>query len=220
MLRIAIDGTASAGKGSIAKGVARALNIAYVDTGAMYRTIALLVLEADKDCHNLKDVLSVLDDVSFGFSWNGDSLDISVNGREVTTLIRTKEVGAMASVVSVYPEVRNKLSAIQKTYASSESLVMDGRDIGTVIIPTAELKVFVDADVNERAKRRCIELQAKGELVSVEEIAADLRQRDHRDKNRPIAPLKRADDARLLDTTSLTIEQGITQILEWAESLL
>ena len=220
MLRIAIDGTASAGKGSIAKGVARALNIAYVDTGAMYRAIALLVLEADKDCHKMEDVLSVLDDVSFGFSWNGNTLDVEVNGREVTTLIRTKEVGAMASVVSVYPEVRKKLSTIQQTYANSESLVMDGRDIGTVIIPTAELKVFVDADVNERARRRCIELQAKGELVSVEEIAADLRQRDHRDKNRPIAPLKCADDARLLDTTSLTIEQGITKILNWAEPLL
>ena len=220
MLRIAIDGTASAGKGTIAKGVARALNIAYVDTGAMYRSIALLVLEAGKDCHNMEDVLSVLEDVSFGFSWNGDSLDVTVNGREVTTLIRTKEVGAMASVVSVYPEVRNKLSIIQQTYASSESLVMDGRDIGTVIIPTAELKVFVDADVNERARRRCIELRAKGESVSVEEIAADLRQRDHRDKNRAIAPLKRADDARLLDTTSLTIEQGIIKILNWAEPLL
>ena len=220
MLRIAIDGTASAGKGTIAKGVARALNIAYVDTGAMYRSIALLVLEAGKDCHNMEDVLSVLEDVSFRFSWNGDSLDVIVNGREVTTLIRTKEVGAMASVVSVYPEVRSKLSTIQQTYASSESLVMDGRDIGTVIIPTAELKVFVDAEVNERARRRCIELRAKGESVSVEEIVADLRQRDHRDKNRAIAPLKRADDARLLDTTSLTIEQGITKILNWAEPLL
>lgn len=220
MLRIAIDGTASAGKGSIAKGVAQALNIAYVDTGAMYRSIALLVLESEKDCHNMQDVLSILDSVAFGFSWNGDSLDVSLNGREVTALIRTKEVGAMASVVSVYPEVREKLSTIQQTYASSESLVMDGRDIGTVIIPDAELKVFVDADVDERARRRCIELQAKGESVSVEEIAADLRQRDHRDKNRPIAPLKRADDAKLLDTTSLTIEQGITKILTWAKPLL
>lgn len=220
MLRIAIDGTASAGKGSIAKGVAQALNIAYVDTGAMYRSIALLVLESEKDCHNMQDVLSILDSVAFGFSWNGDSLDVSLNGREVTALIRTKEVGAMASVVSVYPEVREKLSTLQQTYASSESLVMDGRDIGTVIIPDAELKVFVDADVDERARRRCIELQAKGESVSIEEIAADLRQRDHRDKNRPIAPLKRADDAKLLDTTSLTIEQGITKILTWAKPLL
>lgn len=220
MLRIAIDGTASAGKGSIAKGVARALNIAYVDTGAMYRSIALLVLEANKDCHRMEDVLSVLDGVSFDFTWNDDVLDVSLNGRNVSPLIRTKEVGALASVVSVYPEVRAKLSEMQQEYATEQSLVMDGRDIGTVIIPKAELKVFVDADVNERAHRRWMELKAKGETANVEEIAADLRERDHRDRNRPIAPLKRADDAKLLDTTTLTIEQGIAKILTWVENLV
>ena len=219
MLRIAIDGTASAGKGSVAKGVARALNIAYVDTGAMYRSIALLVLEANKDCHKMEDVLSVLDGVSFDFVWNGDTLEIYLNDRNVSSLIRTKEVGALASIVSVYTEVRAKLSEIQREYAKSESLVMDGRDIGTVIIPNAELKVFVDADVDERARRRWAELQAKGETANVEEIAADLRERDHRDRNRPIAPLKRADDAKLLDTTTLSIEQGITEILSWVETL-
>jgi len=213
MLRIAIDGTASAGKGSIAKGVARSLNIAYVDTGAMYRSIALLVLESNKDCHNMEDVLSVLEGVSFDFIWNGDTLEVLLNDRNVSSLIRTKEVGALASIVSVYPEVRAKLSEIQREYASSESLVMDGRDIGTIIIPNAELKVFVDADVDERARRRWAELQAKGETANVEEIADDLRERDHRDRNRSIAPLKRADDAKLLDTTSLSIEQGITEIL-------
>ena len=219
MLRIAIDGTASAGKGSIAKGVARSLNIAYVDTGAMYRSIALLVLESNKDCHNMEDVLSVLEGVSFDFIWNGDTLEVLLNDRNVSSLIRTKEVGALASIVSVYPEVRAKLSEIQREYASSESLVMDGRDIGTIIIPNAELKVFVDADVDERARRRWAELQAKGETANVEEIADDLRERDHRDRNRSIAPLKRADDAKLLDTTSLSIEQGITEILFWVETL-
>lgn len=219
MLRIAIDGTASAGKGSIAKGVARALNIAYVDTGAMYRSIALLVLEANKDCHNMEDVLSILEGVSFNFIWNGATLDILLNDRNVSSLIRTKEVGALASIVSVYPEVRAKLSEIQQEYATSESLVMDGRDIGTVIIPNAELKVFVDADVDERARRRWTELQAKGETANVEEIATDLRERDHRDRNRPIAPLKRADDAKLLDTTTLSIEQGIVEILSWVKIL-
>lgn len=219
MLRIAIDGTASAGKGSIARGVAQALDIAYVDTGAMYRSIALLVIEADKDCHNEGDVLSVLHDISFRFTWNEDVLDVWVNDRNVSGLIRTKEVGAMASVVSVYGAVRAKLSEIQKAYAQSASLVMDGRDIGTVIIPHAELKVFVDANVDERARRRCLELQAKGEQVDVEAIAADLRERDYRDRNRPIAPLKCAADAKLLDTTTLTIDQGITEILEWVAAL-
>ena len=219
MLRIAIDGTASAGKGSIARGVAQALNVAYVDTGAMYRSIALLVMESQKDCHNEHAVLSVLDDVSFKFTWNEGVLDVWVNDRNVSSLIRTKEVGAMASVVSVYPAVRTKLSEIQKAYAQSTSLVMDGRDIGTVIIPKAELKVFVDADVDERARRRCLELQAKGEQVDVEAIAADLRERDDRDRNRPIAPLKCAEDAKILDTTTLTIEQGIKEILGWVATL-
>jgi len=219
MLRIAIDGTASAGKGSIARGVAQALNVAYVDTGAMYRSIALLVMESQKDCHNEEAVLSVLDDVSFKFAWNEGVLDVWVNERNVSGLIRTKEVGAMASVVSVYPAVRTKLSEIQKAYAQSTSLVMDGRDIGTVIIPKAELKVFVDADVDERARRRCLELQAKGEQVDVEAIAADLRERDDRDRTRPIAPLKCAEDAKVLDTTALTIEQGIKEILGWVATL-
>ncbi len=216
MLRIAIDGTASAGKGSIARGVARKLDLPYVDTGAMYRSIALLVLEANKDCHNPKDVLSVLDKVEFDFTWNNDQLETWLNGRNVSALIRSKEVGAMASVVSVIGEVRMRLSELQKAYAQKESLVMDGRDIGTVIIPDAEVKVFVDADVDERARRRSAELMAKGEMVNVVEIRQDLIERDERDRNRAIAPLKQAEDAKLLDTTSLTIEQGIGKIIEWS----
>ena len=153
MLRIAIDGTASAGKGSIAKGVARALNIAYVDTGAMYRSIALLVLEANKDCHNMEDVLSVLDGVSFNFVWNGDTLEVSLNDRNVSSLIRTKEVGALASIVSVYPEVRAKLSQIQREYAGYESLVMDGRDIGTVGQFCKIWKASQPCDRSQRTRR-------------------------------------------------------------------
>lgn len=217
MLRIAIDGTASAGKGSIARGVARELDLPYVDTGSMYRSIALMVIEANKNCHDVTDVLSVLDNVQFDFTWKSDELETWLNGRNVSSKIRSKEVGAMASVVSVFPPVRSCLSALQKSYAKRESLVMDGRDIGTVIIPDAELKVFVDADVNERARRRCEELQRKGEHVLVQEIRQDLVERDHRDRNRAIAPLKQAEDARLLDTTHLTIPEGIKQIVGWVE---
>ena len=217
MLRIAIDGTASAGKGSIARGVARELNLPYVDTGSMYRSIALMVIEANKNCHDVIDVLSVLDDVQFGFTWKSDELETWLNGRNVSSKIRSKEVGAMASVVSVFSPVRSCLSALQKSYAKRESLVMDGRDIGTVIIPDAELKVFVDADVNERARRRCKELQRKGEKVLLQEICQDLRERDHRDRNRAIAPLKQAEDAKLLDTTHMTISEGIKQIVGWVE---
>jgi len=217
MLRIAIDGTASAGKGSIARGVARELNLPYVDTGSMYRSIALMVIEANKNCHDVIDVLSVLDDVQFDFTWKSDELETWLNGRNVSSKIRSKEVGAMASVVSVFPPVRSCLSALQQSYAKRESLVMDGRDIGTVIIPDAELKVFVDADVNERARRRCEELQRKGENVLVEEIRQDLMERDHRDRNRVLAPLKQAEDAKLLDTTHMTISEGIKQIVGWVE---
>ncbi len=220
MLRIAIDGTASAGKGTIARGVARTLDLPYVDTGAMYRSIALLVLEANKDCHKAEDVLSVLDGVEFDFTWKDDQLETWLSGRNVSTLIRSKEVGAMASVVSVVGEVRARLSELQRAYAQKESLVMDGRDIGTVIIPDAELKVFVDADVDERAKRRAAELTAKGEMVNVAEIRQDLVERDERDRNRAIAPLKQADDAKLLDTTSLTIAQGIEKIIEWSKETM
>jgi len=217
MLRIAIDGTASAGKGSIARGVARELNLPYVDTGSMYRSIALMVIEANKNCHDVIDVLSVLDDVQFGCTWKSDELETWLNGRNVSSKIRSKEVGAMASVVSVFPPVRRCLSVLQQSYAKRESLVMDGRDIGTVIIPDAELKVFVDADVNERARRRCEELQRKGENVLVEEIRQDLMERDHRDRNRVLAPLKQAEDAKLLDTTHMTISEGIKQIVGWVE---
>ena len=217
MLRIAIDGTASAGKGSIARGVARELNLPYVDTGSMYRSIALMVIEANKNCHDVVDVLSVLDNVHFDFTWKSDELETWLNGRNVSSKIRSKEVGAMASVVSVFPPVRGCLSALQKSYAKRESLVMDGRDIGTVIIPEAELKVFVDADVRERARRRCEELQSKGERVFMEEICQDLMERDHRDRNRALAPLKQAADAKLLDTTHLTISEGIKRRVGWVE---
>ena len=220
MIRIAIDGTASAGKGSIAKGVAERLSFPYIDTGAMYRSIALLVLEAQKDCHDVNDVLSVLDEVQFDFTWESGQLTTWLNGRNVSGLIRSKEVGVFASVVSVYPPVREKLSLIQQQYAQRESLVMDGRDIGTVIIPDAELKVFVDCDVDERARRRYLELQKKGESVQLVDIRQDLIERDFRDRNRKIAPLQQAADAKLLDTTNLSIEEGITKIVNWVQALV
>lgn len=219
MIRIAIDGTASAGKGSIAKGVAERLSFPYIDTGAMYRSIALLVLETQKDCHQINDVLSVLDDVQFDFTWESGRLTTWLNGRNVSGLIRSKEVAVFASVVSVYPAVREKLSLIQQQYAQRESLVMDGRDIGTVIIPDAELKVFVDCDVDERARRRYLELQKKGESVQLADIRQDLIERDFRDRNRKIAPLQQAADAKLLDTTNLSIEEGITKIVNWVKAL-
>ena len=215
MFRIAIDGTASAGKGSIAKGVAKALNLPYVDTGAMYRSIALIVTESGKDCRSSQDVISCLTDVEFDFTWDEEHLLVWLNGREVTALIRTEEMGGYASQVSVIPEVRARLSEMQKAYAASTSLVMDGRDIGTVIIPDAELKVFVDADIQIRGERRYQELLRRGQNAVLSEVVEDLKDRDHRDRTRPVAPLKMADDALLLDTSHLNINQGIQRILAW-----
>ena len=217
MFRVAIDGTASAGKGSIAKGVAKALNVAYVDTGAMYRSIALLVQEQGGDCSEVDTVLNVLKYINFDFTWEQEKLTVWLNGRDVTSKIRTEQMGQAASIVSVIPEVRAKLSNIQKSYADSTSLVMDGRDIGTIIIPEAELKVFVNADINERGRRRHLEMLSKDSSISLDEIIEDLKERDHRDKNRSIAPLKQANDALVLDTTSLNIEEGILLVVKWAK---
>ena len=215
MFRIAIDGTASAGKGSIAKGVARALDLPYVDTGAMYRSIALLTREAGLNCQVPSDVIACLESVEFDFTWVNEQLLVWLNGRDVTPLIRTEEMGGYASQVSVIPEVRARLSEMQKSYAASTSLVMDGRDIGTVIIPDAELKVFVDADIQIRGARRYQELLRRGQNVTLQSVIDDLRERDHRDKTRKVAPLKMAEDAVLLDTSKLSITEGIQQVLMW-----
>lgn len=220
MFRIAIDGTASAGKGSIAKGVARALDWPYVDTGAMYRSIALLVREAGKDCQSSLEVIACLDSVEFDFTWTDDQLRVWLNGRDVTPQIRTEEMGGYASQVSVIPEVRAQLSEMQRAYAASTSLVMDGRDIGTVIIPDAELKVFVDADIEIRGARRHQELLRRGQNLSLQGVIDDLLERDHRDKSREVAPLKMAEDALLLDTSHLSIEDGIQQVLNWHRNLI
>lgn len=215
MFRIAIDGTASAGKGSIAQNVAKALDWPYVDTGAMYRSIALLVCEAGKDCQIPADVIACLESVEFDFTWVDDHLLVWLNGRDVTSLIRTEEMGGYASQVSVIPEVRTRLSEMQKSYAASTSLVMDGRDIGTVVIPDAELKVFVDADIEVRGERRYQELLRRGQDVVLQGVIDDLRERDHRDRTRAVAPLKMAEDALLLDTSHLSIADGIQQVLKW-----
>lgn len=225
MLRIAIDGTASAGKGSIAREVARRLDIAYIDTGAMYRAIGLRAFQRgidwsllqNEDPQSLQQIKEILQNVHFDFFWNQDKLGISFNGEDISLLIRSEEVGQMASIVSKIPQVREILSAIQKKYVSQSDLVMDGRDIGTIIIPDAELKVFVDADLSTRAYRRQQELLCKGQQLSLEEVELDLQDRDFRDRNRSIAPLIQAKDAHLLDTTDLDIEGGVQQILQWVQ---
>ena len=220
MIRIAIDGTASAGKGSIAKGLSRKLGFSYVDTGAMYRSVALLLSRQRKKGIQNPNMEDILRSLSFQFFWVEQDLRVLVNGEDVSEEIRTEEMGQGASQVSVDTRVREALSDIQKKYVQTESVVMDGRDIGTVIIPDAELKVFVDADITERAKRRYQEMKNKGIDVSLQTVVQELQERDHRDKNRKIAPLIQAEDAKLLDTTAIGIEQGIDIVFSWVEQIL
>ena len=220
MIRVAIDGTASAGKGSIAKGLAKKMGVAYIDTGSMYRALALRLIQRSKSLNDIVAIKEELNNFDFRFSWKEEQIRILLNGEDISSEIRTEEVGSGASLVSTQPVVRQKLSEIQKRIAQERSVVMDGRDIATIIIPDAELKVFVDADILVRGRRRREELKAKGIVLSLEEVVRDLQERDHRDMNRAVAPLKKDPEARILDTTNLTIEDGIRTIERWVQEVL
>ena len=211
---IAIDGPAGAGKSTIAKLIAKKKNYIYVDTGAMYRAMALFFLESgvapdeqDKIAEACKDV-----DVSISYE-NGEQI-VWLNGRNVNGLIRTEEVGKMASASSANKDVREKLVELQRALAEKESVVMDGRDIGTVVLPNANVKVYLTASSRVRAVRRYEELKAKGEQCDLEVIEKDIIERDYRDMNRDISPLKQAEDAVLLDSSDMTIEEVADAVIE------
>ena len=211
---IAIDGPAGAGKSTIAKLIAKKKNYIYVDTGAMYRAMALFFLESgiapdeqDKIGEACKDV-----DVTISYE-NGEQI-VWLNGRNVNGLIRTEEVGKMASASSANKDVREKLVELQRALAEKESVVMDGRDIGTVVLPNANVKVYLTASSRVRAVRRYEELKAKGEQCDLEVIEKDIIERDYRDMNRDISPLKQAEDAVLLDSSDMTIEEVADAVIE------
>jgi len=215
-LTIALDGPASSGKGTVARGVARALDYQYVDTGAMYRSIALMAQRAGIDWNDASSLADLAAGLGFEFQWNGDVLRILVNGEDVTSAIRSGEIGAGASAVSRHPDVRQALLARQRALGEAGGVVMDGRDIGTVVLPSADLKVYLDAAPDVRARRRHEELLRRGETVSFESVLADLKARDHRDMTRDVAPLAIADDAVVVDTSDLGIHQAIQAVLELA----
>ena len=213
MINIAIDGPAGAGKSTIAKKVASEKNYIYVDTGAMYRAMALYLFR-----------LGVNPDDSAAISANCVGADITIeyrdgvqvvllDGENVNSLLRTPEVSDMAARTSVNGDVRNKLMELQQELARRQNVVMDGRDIGTVVLPNAQVKIFLTASVAVRAKRRFLELMEKIGTANLEEIEAQIRERDHRDMTRPIAPLKQADDAVLVDTSDMTIDEVVDKIL-------
>ncbi len=204
---IAIDGPAGAGKSTIAKLIAKKKNYIYVDTGAMYRAMALYFLETGIKADEQEKISHVVDQIDVTITYENGEQIVWLNGRNVNGMIRTEEVSRMASATSVNSDVRAKLVELQRKLASKENVVMDGRDIGTVVLPNADVKVYLTASSAVRAKRRYEEQIAKGEECNLEEIEKDIIERDHRDMTREISPLRQAEDAILLDSSDMTIEE-------------
>ena len=209
MVSVAIDGPAGAGKSTLARRLAAELGYIYVDTGAMFRTIGLYALRAGKDPKDNEAVNALLPEISLKFAFIEGEQHIYLNGEDVSTAIRTEEVGMAASAVGANPEVRAFLLGMQRDMAKTQDVLMDGRDIGTVVLPDATVKIFLPASPEARATRRWKEYQQKGVEVSYEEVLADVRQRDYQDTHRAAAPLRQADDAQLLDTSEMNFEQSL-----------
>ena len=207
---IAIDGPAASGKSTAAKGVAKALDFLYLDTGAMYRAITLYMIEKGLDTRSEEDAKSILDEVTMREDKNGH---IFLNERDVTERVREEDVTKLVSYACAHKAVRARLVALQREMAKGESVVMDGRDIGTVVLPDATLKVYQVASVESRAKRRYLEELSKGKEASLDEIQKDIERRDYIDSHREHSPLRKAEDAILLDTSDLTIQEEIDAIL-------
>ncbi len=216
-INIAVDGPASSGKGTVARLVAAALGYAYIDSGAMYRAVALF---ARRKGHSWEDEGALVDTVQqlrFGFAWEDAKLRVSVNGEDVTDLLRHENIGQGASMVALFPEVRRCLLEQQRTMGAHGGIVMDGRDIGTVVLPNARLKIFLDASVRERAIRRTQELQRRGEPAVLEDVETELTARDAQDRNRKTAPLLQASDAVYIDTTGLSADEVAGEIVQMAK---
>ena len=214
--QIAIDGPAGAGKSTVAKAVAKRLGYIYVDTGAMYRAMALHLLRQGVDTGDAAAVSAASRHADITISYADGVQQVLLNGENVTGLLRTEEVGNMASVSSANPDVRAKLVELQQALAARENVVMDGRDIGTCVLPQADVKVYLTASAACRAKRRYDELLAKGESCDLAAVEEDIRERDERDMTRAISPLCQAEDAVLVDSSDMTVEEVIEKIASLA----
>lgn len=213
-MNIAIDGPAGAGKSTIAKRVAKELGYIYVDTGAMYRAMALFFIRRGISASETEKINTMCNDADISIEYQNGEQVVVLDGENVNGLIRTEEVGNMASATSVNGNVRKKLVELQQRLASRADVVMDGRDIGTVVLPDAEVKVFLTASSAVRAERRFKELTAKGIDANIKQIEADIIERDERDMNREISPLKQALDATLIDSSYMTIDEVVKTIME------
>lgn len=215
---IAIDGPAGAGKSTIAKRVAKELSFIYVDTGAMYRAMALYFLRKGILPDETKKIEAACEEIRVSITYVNGEQQVWLNGENVSKEIRKEEVGNMASKTSVNSKVREKLVALQRELASRENVVMDGRDIGTQVLPDATAKIYLTASVEERARRRFLELQEKGMPANMEAIEADIIARDHRDMTREISPLRQAEDAVLVDASQMTIEEVTNAVIREFEN--
>ena len=212
-MNIAIDGPAGAGKSTIAKRVAKEMGYIYVDTGAMYRSLALYFIRLGIDKDDEARISEAVKDADVTIKYVNGEQQVLLNDENVTGLITTEEVGNMASASSVYSSVRSKLLDLQRNLAASNDVIMDGRDIGTCVLPNAQVKVFLTASVDTRADRRYKELVEKGENPDLDKIKKDIEERDYRDSHRENAPLRQADDATLVDSSNMSIEEVVDAII-------
>lgn len=213
-VKIAIDGPAGAGKSTISKIVSKRLNYIYIDTGAMYRTVALYAIRNQIDTKNSRSVSEILDKIDINIEYSNGEQQVFLNGENVSSVIRTPEISVGASDVAVIADVRHKLVELQRILAETKNVIMDGRDIGTYVLPNADVKIFLTASVDERAKRRYKELIEKGEKCTLDEVKRDMEYRDKNDSNREFAPLKAAEDAVIIDTTGCTQEESVELVIK------
>ena len=220
MINIAIDGPAGAGKSTLAKRLAHELGFIYVDTGALYRAVGLFVLRAGKKTDNSNEIIPLLSQIKIELIYSKDGQQVILCGENVSQYIRTQEISMAASNVSAIPEVRAFLLSLQKDIAKQNNCLMDGRDIGTVVLPHAQLKIFLTASPEERAKRRFEELKLKGTNDTFENVLQEIIKRDKQDSSRKIAPLKPAEDGVIIDTTGLELDASFNKLLTLCKSKL
>ena len=218
-MKIAIDGPGGAGKSSVAKALAAKLGLVYVDTGALYRSVGLFMRRAGVDTASAVEVTPLLEDVALELRWTEDGQRVVLCGEDVSEAIRTPEASMDASAVSAIPAVREFLLGLQRDMADKGNVIMDGRDIGTVIMPDADLKIFLTASPEARAERRFAELRAKGQECTFEEVLEDIIKRDAQDTGRDIAPAVAADDAVVFDNSGMGLEETVEKIGEMAKAV-
>lgn len=220
-IQIAIDGPSGAGKSTMARMIAKELGILYLDTGAMYRAVALKAIRSGIDTKDAEALAEMVENIDLAITHDGGNQKVILDGKDVTDEIRTPEVTVGSSDVAVVPAVREKMAELQRKIAEENSVIMDGRDIGTHVLPNADVKIFLTASLDERTRRRYDELKAKGTLKQTfEELKKEMEYRDKNDSSRAHSPLKKADDAILVDTTGFTVEQSIKTILNIIKSRL